>query len=71
MIIPVEMFTAECDLCGTHAEFGDFTCYGDKDSVRHDITANGWHITDDGKCYCEECYSYDENVELVLTPPSH
>jgi len=42
MIIKVAMYTAECDLCGTHAEFGDYSCYNNKESVREDAGDNGW-----------------------------
>lgn len=67
-IIPVEMYTAECDNCGVHAEFGDFSCYGDKDRVREDCDTQGWHFVDynNGKCYCEDCWQYDDNDNLVI-----
>jgi len=55
MIHEVIMYAAKCDICGIEAEFGDFTCYGDKDSVRTDIDAQGWHINDDDTCICNEC----------------
>ena len=68
MIIKVAMYTAECDLCGTHAEFGDYSCYNNKESVREDAGDNGWHFVDgnNGKCYCEDCHSFDDNDKLVL-----
>lgn len=66
MIIKVDMYTAECDLCGCHAEFGDYSCYADKSRVREEASESGWHFTDDDKCYCEDCHSIDDNDSLVL-----
>ena len=55
MIQTVTMYNAKCDQCGIEAEFGDFTCYGDKDSVRIDIAAQGWKVNNDDTCICDEC----------------
>ena len=49
------MYNAKCDTCGYEAEFGDFSCYADKDSVRTDVSAMGWNVTDDDHCYCDDC----------------
>jgi hypothetical protein len=66
MIIDVKMYTAECDVCGHHCEFGDYSCYADKSSVREEASDSGWHFTSDGKCYCEDCHTINDNDELVL-----
>lgn len=68
MILPVEMYIAECDICGAHYEHGDYSCLSDKDSVREDASEGGWYFTDynKGKCYCENCHSFDEIDNLVL-----
>lgn len=66
MIIEVTMYTAKCDLCGHNCEFGDYSCYHDESTVQEDATAQGWHFTDDGKCYCNECHSIDDNNNLVM-----
>lgn len=68
MIIKVDMYTAECDNCGAHAEFGDFSCYADKDSVREESSESGWHFVDGcrGKCYCEDCHTMGDNDELII-----
>lgn len=55
MIKKVVMYGAKCDQCGIEAEFGDFTCYGDKDSVRTDLHAQGWYIDENDNCTCDEC----------------
>lgn len=69
-IIIVEMYTAKCDVCGVNAEFGDFTCYGDKESVRQDAGSNGWYFIDDDTCYCEECHSFNDSGDLVIKEDS-
>jgi hypothetical protein len=33
MIQTVIMYNAKCDTCGHEPEFGDFSCYADRDSV--------------------------------------
>lgn len=55
MIHEVTMYAAKCDECGIEAEFGDFTCYGDKDSVRTDIHAQNWKVNEDDSCICDDC----------------
>lgn len=57
MIQEVIMYNAKCDNCGIEAEFGDFTCYGDKDSVRTDIDSQGWKLNPNDSCICDECIS--------------
>jgi hypothetical protein len=68
MIIQVEMYTAECDQCGVNSEFGDYSCYHDKDTLIVDASDNGWHFVDglNGKCYCEDCHEFNDNDELVI-----
>jgi len=68
MIKPIEMYYAECDICGTSYEHGDYSCLSDKSSVREDAQDGGWHFEDyeKGKCYCDNCHSFNDNDELVL-----
>lgn len=63
MIQEVKMYNAKCDTCGHEPDFGDFTCYGDRDSVRTDIHAQGWEITEDDHCYCDDCVKNRLNKE--------
>jgi hypothetical protein len=58
MIHKVTMYAAKCDECGVEAEFGDFTCYSDKDSVRTEIHAQKWHVKNDDTCICYECITH-------------
>lgn len=68
MIIKVEMYSAECDICGALYEHGDYSCLSDESSVIEDASEGGWHFTDynKGKCYCEDCHKFDDNDNLVL-----
>lgn len=70
MIIPVEMYTAQCDNCGVHCEFGEYSCYGDKSIVREQAEECRWYFTDyeKGKCYCENCWEHDDNDEIIIKP---
>ena len=66
MILPVEMYMAECDGCGTNYEHGDYSCLSDKSSVKEDAQEGGWHFADDEKCYCEDCHRFDDNDNLII-----
>lgn len=68
MIVKVDMYAAECDVCKTHCEYGDFSCYGDKDMAREEAQESEWHFEDNGLCYCPDCFTIDENDDLVLKP---
>jgi hypothetical protein len=35
-----------------------------KDSARE----SDWHITEDDKHYCDDCYSWGDEDELILKP---
>lgn len=70
MINEVQMFGAKCDGCGEEWDNGDsVSAYADKEHVRYSIVESGWHIREDGKTYCSECWSYDDEDNLVFKNP--
>lgn len=67
MIQKVEMFTVVCDNCQKDAGANaDYSCWNDDDYAQDVALESGW-IKEDDKHYCPDCYSYDDNDELVLT----
>ena len=71
MIYPITMHAAKCDGCGDKWDNGDCVCaYEDKEHVRCSVSESGWHIKDDGKTYCPDCWSYDDEDNIIFkTPP--
>lgn len=68
MIIPVKMYSAECDICGVLFEHGDYSCLSDESSVREDAEEGGWHFVnyEHAECYCENCHTWGDDDELIL-----
>lgn len=63
----VEMFMATCDNCGSHWEDDNsgICAMTDELSIKEQINNESWH-TDGDKHYCSECWSYDDNDEIIL-----
>lgn len=71
MISETKMFGAKCDGCGEEWDNGDsIAYYPDKELTECSIKESGWHIREDGKTYCPECWSYDDNDNLVFKNPT-
>lgn len=67
MIYPIQMYTCKCDGCGDAWDNGDCVCaYADEEHVRYSIQESNWHITDDKKTYCPDCYTIDDNDNIVF-----
>lgn len=67
MIYKIEMFAAKCDNCKKeYYEDTDFSCMGDAGLVREEMMESDWHETDDEKHYCEKCWLYNDNDEVVI-----
>lgn len=66
MIQKVEMFTVQCDNCKiTSGQDAEFSCWGDDAYAIQDAEDNDW-IENKGNHYCPDCYSYNDNDELVI-----
>ena len=66
MIQKVEMFTIACDNCGKlSGDDADYSCWNDE-STALDMAYNAGWIEHKSKHYCSECWSHDEDDEVVL-----
>jgi hypothetical protein len=66
MIVKVDMYTVKCDNCGiTSGENSDYSCWCDAEYAEEDATESDW-INEGEKHYCPDCYSYDDEDNLVL-----
>ena len=69
MVKEVKMYTIVCDSCGCDVnEDSGYSCWSDEDANEDIREEAGWEKVD-GKHYCTDCFEYDDNDELVLTPP--
>ncbi|MEK9157712.1 MAG: hypothetical protein AAB638_00835 [Patescibacteria group bacterium] len=67
MIKKVEMYTVVCDNCGKDVcEGEEYSAWNDSDYAREIATESGWHETDDDKHYCPDCFTFDDNDNLIL-----
>jgi hypothetical protein len=69
-IIPVEMYTIECDNCNDTYQ-DEFSAWSDSSSAEEYATDSDWFRGEDnseheGKHYCDCCYDLDDNDELIL-----
>jgi len=66
MLQKVEMYTVVCDNCqkdiGTEDEY---SCWNDDSYAETNAMESDWQ-KEEKKHYCPECYSYDDNDNLVL-----
>lgn len=66
MIKTVEMYTVICDGCGKDVNKGEeYSCWNDEGYARETAIEADWH-EDDDKHYCPDCYSYDDDGEVIL-----
>jgi hypothetical protein len=69
MIKEVKMYTIICDNCGKDLCDGtEYSCWNDEDYVKDSARESDWHITEDDKHYCDDCYSWGDEDELILKP---
>lgn len=65
------MFTVICDNCGKDSNDGaEYSCFGDKQTAEYSAEDSNW-LNDNGKHYCPDCYSYDDEDKLVLKSIIH
>lgn len=66
MRVPIETYKIVCDCCGETFENGEgWVCYSDcPNEIESDASDSGWLITADGRHYCPNCYSFNEDDEI-------
>lgn len=66
MIKELKMYTVVCDNCGKDSNDGtDYSCWSDAEQAELMAEYSDWLI-EDGKHYCKDCFSYDEENNLIL-----
>ncbi len=69
MVKEVKMYTIVCDGCGCDVnEDSGYSCWSDVEHNEEIANDSDWMKVGD-KHYCNDCFEYDDNDELVLTPP--
>lgn len=62
----IEMFTVICDNCKKSADEGtEYSCWNDK-NYAEEIAMEAGYISEEDSHYCKECYSYDDEDNLIL-----
>lgn len=62
------MYTVVCDNCGKDSnEDSEYSCYSDKDHAEENAIESDW-IQEEDKHYCDECFSYDDDDNLIIKP---
>lgn len=68
MIKEVKMFTVVCDNCGKDSNDGtEYSCWTDADQAEEMAISSEW-IKEADKHYCPDCFSYDEDDNLIIDP---
>lgn len=68
MVKEVKMYTVICDCCGADVnEDEEFSCWSDAGSAKDVAMDSDW-LTEGDKQYCPDCYSYDDDDNLVIQP---
>ena len=66
MLKELKMFTIVCDSCGCDVnEPSDYAGWNDESYVEEIRLEASWEKVDD-KHYCNDCYEYDDNDELII-----
>lgn len=61
------MYTCVCDVCGKSADTGtDYSCWNEPNRAKEIAMYAGWLQMSDGKDYCTDCFSGDEDDNLVI-----
>ncbi len=62
----IEMFTVICDNCKKSADEGtEYSCWNDK-NYAEEIAMEAGYISEKDSHYCNECYRYDDEDNLIL-----
>lgn len=63
------MYTVICDRCGADAfAESEFSCWGDVDTAIDFAVDNSAYVVIDGKHYCPDCWTWNDEDELIAKP---
>lgn len=66
MIKQVKMFTIKCDGCGLDVNHNtEHSCWNDVSYLEDIRYEAGWEKIEE-KHYCNDCFEYDDNDEIIL-----
>ena len=66
-IFEEKMYGVQCDRCkAVYENYNRFVAFPDKDTAIEEAENSCWRITDDGKCYCPDCYTKDDNDNVII-----
>ena len=66
MIKEVTMYTVVCDNCGKDVnEWEEYSCWNDAHFAQEIAMEADW-IKEGDKHYCPDCFSYDDNDNLII-----
>lgn len=66
MIYPIQMYACKCDGCGQDWMDETAIAYKERDTVQFSLHESGYYTCQDGRTYCPECWSYDDEDNLVF-----
>ena len=62
----ITMFTVICDNCKESADEGSDYCAWNDENNAKEVAMNSGFINDNGNDYCVNCYSYNDEDELII-----
>jgi hypothetical protein len=66
-IIEVKMYTVQCNNCKTTSGVdSEFSCRNDDSYAEDEAMESDWERVDGEHHYCPDCFSYDDEDNLVL-----
>ena len=66
MIKEVKMYTVQCDNCKcTSGDNSEFSCWNDESTALDEAKESEW-IESEGKHYCPDCYSIDDDDNIII-----
>ena len=67
MIKEITMYTVICDNCGRNSgDDSDYSCWGTPGDAFDIASEESNYIENEGKHYCPDCHTYDDNDNLVI-----
>lgn len=66
MIKKVIMYMVKCDNCGKDAFKGDEAIAWNDEDIARDLASDKDWTEEDGKDYCPNCYSYNDEGEIQI-----
>ena len=68
MILRMDYYTVKCDNCGKiySDEHSGYSAWNDADGAMEYASESDWIKEDNDTHYCPDCYSYDDEDNLIL-----